>query len=185
MWRRDLPRNGCGRLGDGNQFNFGEYKVTHLKLKAEDLEDLTIISAYLQDAVTIMADMVYQQKARRFVVMLNRFLWERDCADAAATAEGEMDCCRIRTGLHFNDVLKVSSHNISTALKTHPLELLSIEAYRLETGTYNVDFIFAGDGVIRLECEVISAYMKDIGEPWRAKCHPKHKVLEALQDENS
>lgn len=157
-----------------------------LKLKAEDTEDITIMSAYLQDAITMMGDIVYQSKSRRFIIMLNRYVWENRCPDTGEILDSRaMACSRIRTGLHFDDVLNISSQNITTSLKEHPLELLSIEAWPLKNKAFHVDFVFSGDGIIRLECEMISAHMQDIGEAWPAKCHPKHEILDALQDDNA
>lgn len=168
--------------------------MKNLKLKAEDTEDIIILSAYLQDAITKMADIAFQNQGRRFVMMLNRYVWENRCPetgeilpdpDLDAEQNQRMACSRVRTGLHFNDVLKISSQNIVTSLKEQPMELLSIEAYTNKNSTHIIDFIFAGEGVIRLECETVTAYMQDIGEPWPAKCHPKHEILDVLQQENS
>ncbi|VAX04791.1 hypothetical protein MNBD_ALPHA03-161 [hydrothermal vent metagenome] len=169
-------------------------RLEKLKLRAEDRADITILSAYLQDAVTIIGDITYQHKGRRFVMMLNRYVWENRCPETGDVIlrEGQdmeqninMACCRIRTGLHFDDVLKINSQNITITAKDKPLELLSIEAYKTEKKTFHVDFIFSGDGIIRLECEIISAHMQDIGTPWPAKCHPEHDILDDLQDESS
>jgi len=163
--------------------------VENLKLRAEDSEDITIISAYLQDAITIMSDITYLRESRKFVMMLNRYVWENRCPETGEILTGKdgdssMACSRIRSGLHFEDIVKISSQNIAPSAKDHPLELLSIESFPTPTGTYYVDFIFSGDGIIRLECEMISAFMQDIGDPWPSKCHPKHDILDALQDEN-
>jgi len=162
--------------------------MKNLKLKAEDIEDITILSAYLQDAITKMADMSYQSQARQFVIMLNRFVWEAGCAETDNIIPDEnhaknLNCSRIRTGLHFDEILNIHSQNITITSKDLALELLSIEAQKNEKNAFLVDLIFSGDGVIRLECEMISAHMQDIGEPWPAKCHPKHEILDALQDE--
>ncbi len=159
--------------------------MENLKLKAEEIEDVTIMSAYLQDAITMMGDVVYQQGSRQFVMMLNRYVWESRCPDSGRLIDEseqvkETACSRIRTGLHFNDIIKINSQNINTTLKKHPLELLSIEAYNTKDETFQIDFIFSGQGIIRLECEIISAHMQDIGQPWPAKCHPKHEILDVL-----
>ncbi len=133
----------------------------------------------------MMGDIIYQSKSRRFVMMLNRYVWENRCPETGKViGDIEMACSRIRTGLHFEDVLKISSQNISLSLKEHPLELLDIECIRADNGHSYVMFNFAGDGAIRLECETISAQLQDLGEPWPAKCHPKHDILDALQNEN-
>ena len=134
----------------------------------------------------MMGDIVYLHERRRFVMMLNRYVWENRCPDTGKVlSENSMPCSRIRTGLHFDDVLKIGSQNIATSLKEHPLELLSIETHQMEDKTFHVDFVFSGEGVIRLDCEMISAHMQDIGDVWPAKCHPKHKILNALQNDNT
>ena len=46
-----------------------------LKLTALDKEDLTVISACLQDAVVRGFDLLYQPRRNRFVAIFNRFLW--------------------------------------------------------------------------------------------------------------
>jgi len=160
--------------------------LENLKLRAEDVEDITILSAYLQDAITMMGDIAYVKESRRFVMMLNRYVWENRCPETGdILPDKETACSRIRTGLHFDDVLKISSQNVILSKKKQPLELLSIEANKRDDEMFQVDFIFSGDGVIRLECEMVSAHMQDIGNPWPAKCHPKHAILDALQDDNA
>ncbi|NOZ42457.1 MAG: DUF2948 family protein [Alphaproteobacteria bacterium] len=164
--------------------------MNQLKLRAEDTEDIIILSAYLQDAITMMADIIYQPKARRFVIMLSRYVWEKCCLEKDQTVLASdicqiESCCRVRTGLHFDDVVKISSQNITTSLKHQPLELLSIEAHETADDMFHVDFVFSGQGVIRLECEIISAYMQDVGPPWATKCHPEHEISDSLQDETS
>lgn len=151
-----------------------------LKLKAEDKEDLTIISAYLQDAVTVVGDFTFSPKERIFAMMVNRYQWEEqkklgDCEDG--------QCCqRIRTGCHFANVLSVSAQNIPQDNKKHILELLAVEPLELDNGNIAIDLIFAAEGLIRLETELIDASMQDVGEPYAAKCHPKHQVLDTLSD---
>ena len=151
-----------------------------LKLKAEDKEDLTIISAYLQDAVTVVGDFTFSPKERIFAMMVNRYQWEEqkklgNCKDG--------QCCqRIRTGCHFANVLSVSAQNIPQDNKKHILELLAVEPLELDNGNIAIDLIFAAEGLIRLETELIDASMQDVGEPYAAKCHPKHQVLDTLSD---
>tara|TARA_R110002096_G_scaffold436071_1_gene666850 strand:- start:26348 stop:26815 length:468 start_codon:yes stop_codon:yes gene_type:complete len=151
-----------------------------LKLKAQDKDDLTIISAYLQDAVTIVADFNFDASSRIFAVMLNRYLWEEH--KIITGKDGKRNCHRIRTGCHFENVIRVSSQNFNHKDKQRPLELLAIESEALDNDNIAIDFIFAGDEVIRLEAELIEASMRDIGDPYPAACHPKHEVLDGLKD---
>ena len=56
-----------------------------LKLRAEDAEDLAVISSALQDAVGKIGDIAFDAGARRLTLGLNRFRWEdRAAAEAAA-----------------------------------------------------------------------------------------------------
>ena len=48
-----------------------------LRLAAIDEEDLAVISAYVQDAVLKVGDMVYLPKEHRFALAMNRFTWEK------------------------------------------------------------------------------------------------------------
>lgn len=155
--------------------------TTGLRLRAQDDEDLTIISAYLQDAVTVVGDFNFDRKQRVFAMMVNRYLWEE--YGKAAKEERKHNCHRMRTGCHFENILKVSAQNIPQKSKKHVLELLAIETDTLESGNIAINLIFAGDGVMRLEAELIEAHMQDIGDPYPAKCHPMHEILDNLSDE--
>lgn len=144
----------------------------HLKLRAESDEDITVLSAVLQDAVTLMADMTYIPKERRFAAMFNRYLWEAEKLDAGLDA-----CMRVRSGLHFDGVLKVTTLNMPPRQSTKVLELLAVESGPQEGGQgWDIVLVFAGGSIIRLEAECIDAYLSDIGAPWPARCRPRHNL---------
>lgn len=142
-----------------------------MKLKAQTVEDLTVISACLQDAVVTLGDMAYLPRERRFALVANRFLWEepREMAE---------NCHRIRTGIHFEDVLDVTTLDIRQDDKSLALELLAVEAIPAEETRATVLLIFAGGGMIRLEVECVTCLLTDMGEPWPARCRPWHPVTQ-------
>ena len=156
--------------------------VTALKLRAEDSVDLAVLASYLQDAVVQVRDIAWQPQHHRFAIILNRYVWEQDnVTDTDANQDLSMNTCqRIRTGLHFNGILKVSSHDLPRHDKSHILELLTISGEKAENDQYTVTLIFAGGGAIRLHAECIEALMSDIGDPWPAKCLPHHKILDEI-----
>ena len=78
-----------------------------LKLIALDKEDLSIISAYLQDAVLKAADLTYLAAEKRFVLVANRFVWEEAGAKPRSGFE------RRRTALHFDRVEAVRSRGFN------------------------------------------------------------------------
>ena len=49
---------------------------TNLKLICKNQEDLKVISAYLQDSIVTVKDMIFLKKNRIFVMIVNRFMWE-------------------------------------------------------------------------------------------------------------
>lgn len=57
-----------------------------LRLLARDAEDLIVVSAMVQDAILPIGEMTYLEADRQFVLLLNRFQWERVPATAAASA---------------------------------------------------------------------------------------------------
>lgn len=144
-----------------------------LKLRAETAEDITVFAAVLQDAVTVVGDMAFRPGERRFVVMLNRYLWEQEPVDAALDR-----CMRVRTGLHFDGVLNVAVLGIPQGVPSKVLELLTIECEERADASAALYLFFAGGGIVRLEAECIDAYLTDIGEPWPARCRPHHAVDE-------
>ena len=50
----------------------------YLRLKAETLEDLQILSAMLQDAAVKTTDIAYLPGTNRFALVTNRYRWEKE-----------------------------------------------------------------------------------------------------------
>ncbi len=48
----------------------------HLKLRARDIDDMAVMAAMLQEAVVRPAEMTYQAREKRFVMVISRFRWE-------------------------------------------------------------------------------------------------------------
>ncbi len=145
-----------------------------LKLMATDADGLRVISACLQDALTQVAEMSYQAKARRFAVMFNRYKWESDADGDAGSGErpsGE----RMRTGVHFDGVLSVQSQSIAQDDDRGLLDLLAITAEANDDG-YDISLVFAGGGAVLLKAECIDVYLSDIGDGWSALKRPDHDL---------
>ena len=75
-----------------------------LRVKAEDQDDLTVISAALQDAVGQLGDFSFDPRSRRFLMVVNRYRWEA----ARPGKRGE----RVRTALEVDSVLAAKSRNL-------------------------------------------------------------------------
>lgn len=152
-----------------------------LKLRAEDVEDITVLAACLQDATVKVSDMVWQPKQRRFVLVLNRFRWE----DEAPQLDGKTrpliratPHARVQAGLHFDGVLNVQSAGIDRGSAGATLDLLSILADPAEDGAAVLTLVFAGGGAVKLDVECVDAQMQDLGQPWPVRRAPQHKEVE-------
>ena len=143
----------------------------NLKLIGKNKEDLRVISAYIQDSIVNVRDIVFLKKNRYFIMMINRFMWED--AEKGVFRKNK----RIRTILKFDNVIEVNSKNISQNSKDKFLDFLAIKSNQMPDNNYEMKLIFSGDSVIRVVAEVIEVALDDQGEPWDSKNKPKHKVL--------
>ncbi len=133
-----------------------------LKLRAEDDEDIAVISAILQDALVAVADMAFLEEDRRFVLLANRL--KRENAGPGLT--------RIRCGVRFDEVRAVQRQRFSPRDADRILVLLALR--RGAGGALRVDF--AGGAGLRLEVGRILCHLEDLGEPWPTRQEPRHPV---------
>ena len=143
---------------------------TNLKLSGKNQEDLKIMSAYLQDSILIIRDMVFLKQNRTFIMIVNRFMWED--AEKGVFRQNK----RIRCAVKFEEVIKAESKNINQKNKNKPLECLAIKCSSIFDETYKINIFFAGDSIISLIVEVIEVALHDLGKPWNVKHTPIHKI---------
>lgn len=136
-----------------------------LKLRAEDPEDLAVLSAILQDALVSVGEMAYLPDEHRFVMIANRFRWEPDVGG------GRRDFERVMCGLRVDGVRSVGRRGIDRRDAERLLVLLAIRA---EDGA--LLFQFAGGSTIRLDVEHILCHLDDLGEPWPTRWRPRHPL---------
>lgn len=140
-----------------------------LKLIALDAEDLGIVSAHVQDAVMKVGDLEFLPAAKRFLLPMNRFAWEKKSGFFRQHNE------RRRAVLHFDRVLDVKSSGIQRGKPEEVLSLLAISFVPLDPPAGLVELVFAGGGTIMLDVECIEARLADIGGAWQASGRPIHK----------
>ncbi len=146
-------------------------KAKNLKLIAKTNEDLRVISAHLQDAISSTADIANLKKNRIFLMQLNRFMWED--VEKGVFRKNK----RIRTVLKFENVLNVRSKNINQKKKDRFLDFLAIETSQMADKNYEMNLIFSGDIIIKIIAEAIEVTLDDQGNPWESKNKPKHRNL--------
>ena len=142
----------------------------NLKLIGKNNEDLKVISAYSQDSIVAIKDIIYLKKNRIFVMIINRFMWED--IEKGINRQSK----RIRSAIKFEGILKVRSNKINQKNKEKLLECLAIECNENQNENYDIKIFFAGDGVITLVSESIEVSIQDLGSSWNVKHVPKHKI---------
>jgi hypothetical protein len=145
-----------------------------LKLRAEDEDDLAVLSACLQDALVSVRDLAYDSEGRIFVLIANRFRWE---ADARRANPGGPANERVLCGLAFRDVAGVSYRGFRRSDDERILSLLAIRPDDA-AGDGVILLEFSGGAAIRIDAARIHCRAKDLGEPWPTSWRPRHDVGE-------
>ena len=143
-----------------------------LKLKAECMADIDVISSLCQDALIKVSDLAYIQAERKLVLVLNRFCWEKEKKGGFLGMFKSHQ--RTRSGLHIDGVLSARIKNISLGDKDRVLSLLAITKESGEDGSATFTFEFSAGSSIQLEVECVDAYLQDLSKPWDAKSAPNH-----------
>lgn len=163
-----------------------------LKLIALDAEDVSVLSVHLQDAVVAVGDMTFLPKEHRFVMLANRFDWEKaiqaaamadieapgaaGLALAAAPASSANPCTRRRAGLRIERVMNARLRGIDLTKKQGVLNLLALKFEEGDAPSGTVTFLFSGGGEVQLDVECMEAGLEDLGPAWDAKGTPCHDV---------
>jgi hypothetical protein len=140
-----------------------------LKLIALDDQDLSIVSAHVQDAVMKVSDLEYLPTAKRFVLTMNRFAWEAKSGLFRQHNE------RRQSVLHFDRVLGVKTSGIARDKPAEVLSLLAISFIPISKPAGIVELVFSGGGTIMLDVECIEARLADVGGSWEATSRPVHR----------
>ena len=144
--------------------------INRLKLIGKNIEDLKTISAYCQDSIVKIKDLVYLKENKIFIMMLSRFMWEDIEKGVFRNYK------RIKSVLKFNFIESVLAKNINQQQKNRNLELLAIKSNYNQNNLYDISLIFSGNNIILLKSEEIDVMLDDQEYFWEVKHSPKHKI---------
>jgi len=147
-----------------------EDEKNNLKLICKNQEDFKVVSAYSQDSIVAVKDIIFLEKNRIFVMVVNRFMWE----DVEKGSHRRNK--RIKCAVRFEGILKVKSKKINQKNRNKRLECLAIKYNEILDKNYEINFFFSGGGVVTLISEFIEVVMHDLGTSWNVKHFPKHKI---------
>ncbi|GLQ36129.1 hypothetical protein GCM10007939_24130 [Amylibacter marinus] len=139
-----------------------------IRLKAQDADDIAVISSLVQDAILPASEIAWLPAENRFGLLLNRFRWENKNQDAE----------RVQTVLVFDSITKAKTDGVDPANKEQILSILSLSFTPTEDGSGWLTLTLAGDGEIALFAECIDITLKDATKPYIApsKRRPTHKL---------
>ena len=136
-----------------------------LRLMAQDDEDLQVISAAVQDAVSQVGNFAFKTRQRRFTLELNRFRWEHDGTPRQ----------RVRAILSIDNVLAARVRGLP---QNQPQLVISVLQLRFEPGESEPEgqvlILLSGDGEIALDVEALDVTLLDSETAWPTRKTPRH-----------
>lgn len=152
-----------------------------LKLRALDADDVAVLAACLQDALVPATDMRYLAAEHRFVLVANRFCWEKLPAtslDPLAGRDEKGPFERVHCGLSIEHVKKVQARGFTPGAEDASERLFEVLTILPEEqgadGTAALTLVFSGQVAVRIEVESIEILAQDVGEPWPTLWRPHH-----------
>jgi len=127
-----------------------------LRLIGQEVDDVPVISALMQDAAVRVDDIAFDAKAHRFALVASRYRWEADVPS------------RTRSALHVDGVIRAQRRGWPTGGDT----VLALLAIRADEGGLTLDF--AGGASVRLETECVDLVLEDLTGPWGTRTVPHH-----------
>jgi hypothetical protein len=127
-----------------------------LKLIALDADDLSVISAHVQDARVQASDIIWRQHEKRLVIGMNRLDWEQ-------TLAGETSPRRLIAALRFDRVLACKARNIDLESPERALDLVGIEFHPGAPPGGSALLLFDQGGALRLDVECLECELTDLG----------------------
>ncbi|WEX08797.1 DUF2948 family protein [Chelativorans sp. AA-79] len=144
-----------------------------LKLAALDEEDLSIISAHVQDAVMKTGEITYLRGEKRLSIAMRRFAWEKERKGFFLRRQPHE---RRLAALTFDRVLAVRAAGIDVKKADEVLSLLAVRFVPRESPSGTIELAFSGGATIHLDVECIEARLSDLGAAWETPVRPRHSA---------
>ncbi len=129
-----------------------------LLLLAQAEDEVPLLSALVQDATVRGGDIGWDRRARRLVLLVNRYRWEAGVPS------------RIRSALRLESVLHVQRRDWRRVAPDDVLDLLALTV----AGDF-ATLAFAAGPTIRAEIECVDIILEDVSGPWAAGRKPGHR----------
>lgn len=146
-----------------------------VRLRAEDVEDLAVMAALLQDARITLGEMVFDPDEGRFIAAFTRYRRELQADPASCDGLTER-----RSALRFDCISSVKHKNLDPAGIDRELNLLTVATAPGERHLIHIELIFDEGVQIQLRSDCVDAVLEDFGEPKRCRKTPCDHFAEEL-----
>ena len=134
-----------------------------LLLLAQEAAEVPLLSALVQSATLRLPDIAYDARARRLVLLVNRYRWEDPTTRT-----------RVRSALRIESVLSVQRRSWPNQTPGDPgVTVLELLAFTLDADTLTLTF--AGGAALRVTVEVPDLVLEDVSGPWAAGSEPRYE----------
>ena len=149
-----------------------------LRLVAKDETDLEVVSALLQDAIIAGADMHYDAQHDCFMIVANRFCWERPALAGINDSKGEAVRERALCGLRVNHVIGVQKRRWPADWHYAFLNLLALKLLDVpqQHNGHTMEFSFSGGPSMRLKTKQIDIVVSDLDSGRPTNLQPRHDL---------
>ena len=149
-----------------------------LRLVAEDAADLEVVSALLQDAIIAGADMHYDAQHDCFMIVANRFCWERPALANMNDSTGGAVHERALCGVRINHVTAVQKRCWPADWRDAFLNLLALKlvAMSQQDKGYMIELSFSGGPSMRLATKQIDVVVGDLDSGRPTNLQPRHDL---------
>lgn len=131
-----------------------------VRLRAEDVEDLAVLAALLQDARISLREMVFDPEAKSFIAAFTRY--RRELQPDPLSCDGLTER---GSALRFDCVAVVKHKKLDPADLDRELTLLTIATAPGERHLFHIELVFDEGVQIQLRTDCIDALLEDFGEP--------------------
>ena len=154
--------------------------VTHtdpagrMQLRAASTEDVEVLSTLLQDAIIPGEDMTFDRSGHRFVMVANRFCWDRPAVAGVTSDTGAPVYERQLCGIRIHGVERIQAAGMPSSRRGRLFNLLAITAETTTEGA-RVELLFSGGVSIRFDVNSLSILAEDFEEGHPTPNMPSHE----------
>ena len=156
---------------------------SNLRLRAYDTDDLAVLSSLLQDAIIPGSDMHIDTSNKRFVLVANRFCWERPPLDNVTLADGGIVYEPVLSGMQIFNVVRVQQSGMPSNRHDSLLSLLALQVEPIKAAAktqsanaakWAISLLFSNNATIRLSVTSIDVIVEDIDLTRPTTVQPRH-----------